>query len=216
MQEGNRTSTAPIRQELIRLALHPLENRERIETALVNIRQTGELASWIAESLQESRSEKSLALCHETATHYKWLIAFGCDPHCRVWVHEFKDDAKAAEKYAAVPHDHRYPFASAMLTGSYINRRWTRKGDSVYLESEALHEPGEVLIMDPTEVHSLSAIAAGTLTLVLEGIPAREYSNSWTLDGKSMRTHRTFADRWADLDRKVRFALNASLPESQT
>ncbi|WP_327749782.1 hypothetical protein [Streptomyces europaeiscabiei] len=106
------------------------------------------------------------------------------------------------EGYFDRPHDHRWPFASMILTGSY---RHTQYGDnSGFADADPndlrplsvrTERPGDWYALHHTAVHSVSA-EAGTLSLVLRGpavkdsfrIIETDRSSSFTVKGAAQET----------------------------
>lgn len=114
----------------------------------------------------------------------------------RIRAHLFRDG------YFDRPHDHRWPFASMILTGSY---RHTQYGDNSGFEDLSPDElrpltirnerAGDWYVLHHTAVHSVSA-NAGTLSLVLRGpavkdsfrIIQTDRRSSFTVKGAAQET----------------------------
>lgn len=92
----------------------------------------------------------------------------------RVRLHAFRPG------YFDRPHNHRWPFASMILTGAYLHTQYGADTDFETatlqtLRPLALHteRPGDWYVLHHTAVHSVSA-DAGTVSLILRGPAAKE------------------------------------------
>jgi predicted metal-dependent enzyme (double-stranded beta helix superfamily) len=120
----------------------------------------------------------------EVATHYKWLVAAGDRQEWKVWLHQYKDDLSPSGVYADVPHNHRYNFVSLILNGTYENLGYTVHGEEeLQLVSQRGVGRGDVIALDHREVHSLTQIGPGTVSLFIQGRIRKESSVSYRPDG---------------------------------
>ncbi|MCX5402280.1 hypothetical protein [Streptomyces sp. NBC_00102] len=92
----------------------------------------------------------------------------------RVRLHRFRAG------YFDRPHNHRWPFASAILAGSYRHTQYGSDGDFESASAENLRplqirteNVGDWYVLDHTAVHSVTA-EAGTISLVLRGPAAKD------------------------------------------
>jgi hypothetical protein len=114
----------------------------------------------------------------------------------RIRAHLFRDG------YFDRPHDHRWPFASMILTGSYRHTQYGDNSNFADVDPDNLRplsirteRPGDWYALHHTAVHSVSA-EAGTLSLVLRGpavkdsfrIIETDRSGSFTVKGASQET----------------------------
>lgn len=143
------------------------------------------------------RANLLFALCHETSTHYKWMLGMRPDGRGRVWLHEYKALDVNPESYAEVPHDHRYSFVSTIVTGGYVEEYWRRSpGDRVEPERLVPRGPGETHAVNHDAVHSLRDVQPGTTTVLVEGAEQKSASTSWRRDGRLRGKHETFMSRF--------------------
>lgn len=130
---------------------------------------------------QEGIAERAL-LCHETSTHYKWFV--DRDEHDRfiVWLHQYKPAEIRGERHAAVAHNHRYWFSSAIFAGGLHQRSFQvidhdESGrPSLAPKGEVVLRAGDAYVVSPDEIHAMFHIEDGTLSLVVQGKAVRNYS----------------------------------------
>lgn len=60
-------------------------------------------------------AERSISL----PTHRKWLLGERTMERIRIWIHSYTPQANSVHTYAASLHNHRYPFVSRVLRGSF-------------------------------------------------------------------------------------------------
>jgi predicted metal-dependent enzyme (double-stranded beta helix superfamily) len=158
------------------------------------------------ESLKGSPSDAIPARdAVEKTTHYKWLIGKGDEQRFELWLHEYKPSNLRRPGHATVPHNHRFWLTSLILRGGFSDTRYARFES----QDEALVKPvtsrplrpGETMVIDPDEIHSLSELEEGTLSMVVQSQPIRSYSE--VFENGEVR-------RYSDLEAK-RLALLESL-----
>lgn len=121
----------------------------------------------------------------EVSTHYKWLIAADPQHRWKVWLHQYRDDRVAGTAYADVPHNHRYDFVSLLLVGGYRDLRYVQGEEANQLRVGTKYEIGtsQTVAVDHREIHSLTAVLPGTISLFVQGQVRAEYSTSYGPDG---------------------------------
>ncbi len=93
----------------------------------------------------------------EKTTHYKWLLGEDPSKRFQVWLHEYKPKTHRREGHASVAHNHRF-----WLSIQPIDSRRMR--------------PGDTMVLAPEEIHALSELRDGTLSLIVQGRPVRSFS----------------------------------------
>jgi hypothetical protein len=126
---------------------------------------------------------------HITSTHYKWLVHRDQDLRFTVWIHDYKPEEERGPGYAEVPHNHRYDLCSIILDGGYVSFLYDVSNGLQLIDKPAFR-PGDVLSLRHNDVHALTEICEGTLTLFIEGPTLRNFSTAYYLDG----SHRNFID----------------------
>lgn len=124
----------------------------------------------------------------EKTTHYKWFLGEDTVGRFQLWLHEYKPKTHRREGHASVAHNHRFWLTSLILRGGFTDTRYQREGDSEALspiESRRM-EPGDTMVIDPDEIHSLSGLEDGTLSLIVQSKPIRSYSEVFE-DGEVRR-----------------------------
>lgn len=115
----------------------------------------------------------------EKTTHYKWFMGGPPDGSFELWLHEYKPQSLRREGHATVAHNHRFWLTSIVLRGGFTDSRFRRDNDSrTLLEKIASRQMGtdETMVIDADEIHSLSGLQDGTITLVAQSAPIRSYS----------------------------------------
>ncbi len=115
----------------------------------------------------------------EKTTHYKWFVSGAVDQGFELWLHEYKPAALRRTGHATVPHNHRFWLTSLMLRGGFTDTRYARtEAASALVEpvSNRSMEPGETIVINPEEIHSLSELQDGTVSMVVQSRPIRSYS----------------------------------------
>jgi hypothetical protein len=115
----------------------------------------------------------------EKTSHYKWFLGGPEDGSFELWLHEYKPQSLRREGHATVAHNHRFWLTSIVLRGGFTDSRFRRDDDSASLLGEVSSNrmsTGETMIIDADEIHSLSELQDGTITLVAQSAPVRSYS----------------------------------------
>jgi hypothetical protein len=134
------------------------------------------VVSWSEEDLEERGLR-----CNDTSTHYKWFLHYDRYFHYRVWLHQYKSRGARRMGYAEVPHNHRYSLASVILDGGFAHRVFERNGARLREVTEARrnYQRGDVYIVRHDEIHRLSDLCDGTMTLVVETPLVRHFSEAF-------------------------------------
>jgi predicted metal-dependent enzyme (double-stranded beta helix superfamily) len=119
---------------------------------------------------------------HETSTHYKWLIHRDVSRRFTLWVHDYKPAELRQPGYAEVPHNHRYDLCSIILSGGYTSVLYDVSDGVVPLKRDSF-AAGDVLSLSHHDVHSLTDVSEGTLTLFVEGPTVRNFSSAFPPNG---------------------------------
>ena len=127
----------------------------------------------------------------EKTTHYKWLLAAPPNEGFELWLHEYKPRELRRTGHATVPHNHRFWLTSLILRGGFTDTRYVRApgepaGAAIEPVGNRSLRPGETMVIDPDEIHSLSGLEDGTLSLVVQSEPVRSYSEVFE-DGQVRR-----------------------------
>lgn len=134
-------------------------------------------------------------LSRETPTHWKWFV--GGDLHGPLlWIHEYKPSNTRRSGYAQSIHDHRYSFCSSIVHGGYVHRTFALQHHRkpTLRDARTLVAPC-IYVLDADDVHSISDIQDGTLTLIVQAPKRRGYSTEYFTDGTAPHRHYDFASR---------------------
>jgi len=141
----------------------------------------------------------------EKTTHYKWFVAEDANRRFQLWLHEYKPGALRREGHATVAHNHRFWLSSLIVRGGFTDHRFQRATDpsatSITKLSSSRLTAGDTMVIAPDEIHALSDLSDGTISLIAQGHPIRKYSE--VFEGGAVR-------RYPDLDAKLA-ELRASL-----
>lgn len=137
----------------------------------------------------------------EKTTHYKWFLGEDPSKRFQVWLHEYKPETHRREGHATVAHNHRFWLTSLILRGGFTDTRYVRS-EKCKPESGAISpiasrrmRTGDTMVLAPDEIHALSELRDGTLSLIVQGKPVRSFSEVFE-DNKVRR----YADLGAKLD----------------
>ncbi|HET8566151.1 MAG TPA: hypothetical protein VFL77_06720 [Solirubrobacterales bacterium] len=141
----------------------------------------------------------------EKTTHYKWFLGEGSERSFELWLHEYKPSNLRRTGHATVAHNHRFWLTSLILRGGFSDTRYAR----VEGEGDAHIEPirrrpmeaGNTMVIGPDEIHSLSDLRDGTISVVVQSRPLRSFSE--VFENGEVR-------RYSDLEAKLA-ELRASL-----
>lgn len=132
----------------------------------------------------------------EKTTHYKWFLDEDPAGRFQVWLHEYKPRTHRREGHASVAHNHRFWLTSLILRGGFTDTRYEREGASATISPIASRgmRPGDTMVIDPDEIHALSELLDGTLSLIVQSKPVRSFSE--VFEGDEVR-------RYYDLEAKL-------------
>lgn len=150
-----------------------------------------EIRKSIHDWLERYADRQSLRMmARETSTHYVWPIYAASNGFSMV-INEFKNPSDMIAGHAAIYHNHRYSFASLVLSGGYrqvrstIELRSPREVVRINDLSEESIVTGDIVRVNHREFHRLSGFQADTVTLVVRCPAAKAESfsvNSGTLN----------------------------------
>ncbi len=134
------------------------------------------LDSWNDPKLDQCAWES-----HETSTHFKWLLHRGSDDAFQVWLHEYKSPSLLRDGYADSIHDHRYWFASKILSGGFTQSSYRMSenqdgGCDAAEIGKISFDAGSVYVVDPDEIHAISDFKHPTLTLLVRSRATKPFS----------------------------------------
>ena len=133
------------------------------------------------------------ALARETATHYVWPLFSGSNGYSLV-INEFKDPDDMMSGYATTLHNHRYSFASFVLSGGY---RQTRSAISFWRQGRVRQiwdvgqdtvTEGAIVTASYAEFHRLTIIQPRTVTLLVKCPAVRV--DSISVDAQTLKVTR--------------------------
>jgi hypothetical protein len=148
------------------------------------------VAGWLAESAPLDRVRSA---ARETSTHYVWPLYVGRGGHALA-INEFKEPCQITVGYANTLHNHRYSFASLILSGGYGQVRSrveiVEPGHIAWIHEVGKENmiEGGMQVVNHAEFHRLSDISSGTVTLLVK-CPAAE-EGSISVDMKTLRVSR--------------------------
>lgn len=143
----------------------------------------------------------------ETSTHYVWPL-YITNSGYGIVINEFKDPRQMTPGYAITTHNHRYSFASLVLSGGYkqvrSNVEITGLGQPAHvydIDCDDILE-GRMLTISHEEFHRITDVQCGTMTLLVKCPPVKEASIS--VDVATRR-----ASRHAPVEARVTQLMNA-------
>jgi hypothetical protein len=148
---------------------------------------SAEIARWIRGLAGQDVSivgERSV----ERTSHLKWFL--GQEPNgLTVWLHQYKGEKlpDSVGFFAASIHNHRYSFASRVLSGGLLVSHFRECADKPLVRMFQREEVGEgsVYTMTANEIHRIDQTSASTCTLVVQGLAERKFSRVFASDGGS-------------------------------
>jgi hypothetical protein len=119
----------------------------------------------------------------ETSTHYVWPL-YITNSGYGIVINEFKDPRQMAVGYANTTHNHRYSFASLVLSGGYrqvrSNVEISGLGQSAHvydIDQDDILE-GRMLTISHEEFHRITDVQRRTMTLLVKCPAVKEASIS--------------------------------------
>lgn len=180
-------------------ALKDLLTRWRSSVDLSLIRQ--ELHRWLAGTVNADLIKNA---ARETSTHYVWPLHL-CSNGYGLAINEFKGADHTGSGYATVIHNHRYSFASLMLSGRYtqiqseveipIPGQAGRIDDIAQLDMTE----GCISTINHNEFHRLTEVSNNTVTLLLKCPAAKKDSISVDIQTLKVSRHVPVEARLAEL-----------------
>jgi hypothetical protein len=150
-----------------------------------------ELARWLSHSAD---LEKIKTASRETSTHFVWPL-YRSRAGFSLVINEFKDPLRMGDGYAKALHNHRYSFASMVLSGGYTQTQSTVTlpdyDDQVNVadaETDHLSE-GDMAIVGHEVFHRLITIMDHTVTLLVKSPAFKAYSISIDLATQRLSRH---------------------------
>lgn len=124
----------------------------------------------------------------EVTTHYKWCLYMGND--VSLWLNEYK--APTSTGYARSIHNHRYGFASRIVTGDLHQRQFLVEHEdgklrSIKVDSEWEGVADDAYSIHADAVHQVDRWSEGTTTLLLKAAPERANSQVFDLQTFEVR-----------------------------
>jgi hypothetical protein len=153
----------------------------------------------IREAMSELLSEAAVVdrirvTARETSTHYVWPLYLG-KSGCGLVINEFKDPPHMATGYAKTLHNHRYSFASLVLSGGYKQVRsrvdLAESGQSVRVRTIGQDDiiRGSIVAVNHQDFHQLTHISDHTMTLLAKCPAVKESSISVDIDTLRVSRH---------------------------
>jgi len=132
---------------------------------------------------------------HERSTHFKWCLG-GFRRSYYVWLHQYRDAISfgRSREWAATVHNHRYGFASAVLSGALHTTWFEDQAESQRLVGTRTDriQAGEIYTVLPDDIHQIVAVEDQTYTLVLQSCAHRNSSTVFDPLGGTRREVRDF------------------------
>jgi len=141
---------------------------------------------------------------HETSTHYKWLCHRDPERRFTVWLHQYKPTTMRRPGHANVAHNHRYDFSSLILVGALTEQQYAEPATPpLRLIDERTLTAGQTYSVLADEIHAMSGIEDGTLTLVVEGAPVRHHSRVYDVTTGDVTCYPDFIEQYDALTAAV-------------
>jgi predicted metal-dependent enzyme (double-stranded beta helix superfamily) len=143
----------------------------------------------------------------EKTTHYKWLVADDPRGRFKLWLHEYKPKELRREGHAAIPHNHRFWLSSVILRGGFTDSRFRRvqrpgpQTDWIEPQDSRAMSVGSTMTLAPAEIHALSDLHDGTVSLIVEGEAVRSFSE--VFEGGVARRYYDLEAKLADFGRSL-------------
>jgi hypothetical protein len=146
--------------------------------------------SVVDELRRMAEDERQAMLCRsvDTTTHLKLSLDHNAHRALRLWLHVYKEWPPAEGRFAASIHDHRYAFVSKILSGGYVEQRWTVEPERVLPLQFTKRDVNTLNIVRATDVHSLVSVEPGTVSLVVQLPAERSFSRVYHPDRGSAFT----------------------------
>ena len=175
-----------------------------------------ELAVWISEPATQERLRSS---ARETATHYVWPLQMSRNGYS-IAINEYKNPDQMGTGYANTIHNHRYSFASLILSGGY-RQVWSdvhvNLGQTAYVRefSENTAVEGDIVTVDYDRFHRLTDIGSRTLTLMVKCPAVTAHSLSVDIRTLRVSKHIPVESRVTDLIHALGCIYNARTAQGE-
>ncbi len=133
--------------------------------------------------LTEAERNAMLLRSRETSSHVKWSLFRESHNGFAIWLHDYRKWS-GGERFAGSTHDHRYGFASKILSGGYTEQRWPGRLPGRAVRRD--YTVGEVNVVDADTVHRVASVLPGTMTVVLQMPKSRISSTTYRRDGDEL------------------------------
>ncbi|MCB0905665.1 MAG: hypothetical protein KDB63_00920 [Nocardioidaceae bacterium] len=178
-------------------------------------RRSSDIQSLLGQLLQDfddiNYQAAQAARLHETSTHFVWQLAGLPDEGVRIALNEYKSNGSTPVTYAGSLHDHRYDFASLILSGGYDFENYRVDLDESVVVRERYHllevgsvRCGEVARVPNELFHRLVRTLPNTVTLLIKLPPVKPASTSYDLRTGRIQRHVVFGERPRMLQSKLR------------
>jgi hypothetical protein len=173
---------------------------------------------WLSESsaLDYLRTE-----ARETATHYVWPLYVTSSGYGLV-INEFKDPRQMMAGYANTTHNHRYSFASLVLSGGYkqvrSNVEISELGEPAHVYDIGQDDilEGRLLAIGHEEFHRITDVRRRTMTLLVKCPAVKEASISVDVATQRATRHVPVEARVAQLMNALVMAEGAGTAEGKS
>jgi len=131
----------------------------------------------------------------EKPTHYAHLLGQASeDPYsAKIWLHQYKPATGGDRKFTEFDHNHRDGIVSLLVRAGYVatehrdaalddnietdpSVNWTEFYSQLQDTGEVGYEAGDIMAIHPDEVHRLTAVLPGALSLVVRPPVRRNFS----------------------------------------
>lgn len=157
-------------------------------------------------TLPADEAMEVVARSKEATTHFAWCLYDRPGDAFSLWLHEYKPCRNWLPGYANSVHNHRYHFATTLLSGGYLHERFTAELDdagtailAVTRQLATVYTEGAGGYVLAHEFHRIPQAEDHTMTLLVKSRMVAPYSLSYDpTSGRSLR-HIPMRDRLAGL-----------------
>lgn len=137
--------------------------------------------------LQRSDFQSLLCRSVETTTHLKLSLFTTSHRGLRVWLHVYKPWSDNEDRYAASIHNHRYSFASKILSGGYRECTWPVTDEQLGVPIRNSYRSGDIIEINSDAVHSLEYVEPETVTFIVQFPTNNTFSTVYSPDGSGTK-----------------------------
>ena len=128
----------------------------------------------------------------DKSTHYKWRL--GGEPNLyAVCLHQYKepDEFDRSDNFANSVHNHRYGFASIVISGELhtVDFELDAQHDHIEARETRVMACGDTMTISPEAVHRVTRVGKKTQTLLIQGPIVSNYSVRYGIDGGAERIY---------------------------